>query len=149
MTLPQVSKALLAALAGALILAGGPSGSAVAASSCGQAVIGDWSADGVVDDTYPTRCYTEAVRELPEDARIYSTAESDILAALSRSVGHKGSTRLLQHAGTREGAATGLGSPVRGSSVEAGLIAALAALGAAALVPLRRARRRRSARRAA
>jgi hypothetical protein len=140
---------MLAALVGSLAVAGGLSGTAVAASSCGQAVIGDWSSDGVIDNTYPAGCYTAAVRELPEDARVYSTAQSDILAALSRSVGHKAPSRLLQRAGPPVGAAAAVMPATHSPPGEAGVIAALAAVGLAALVPLRRARARRAARREA
>jgi hypothetical protein len=101
-----------------------------------------------LDNTYPAGCYTEAVRELPEDARIYSTAESDILAALSRSVGHRPPSRLLQDARRQAGSLTGNVPPSHGSSLPAGVIAALVAAvlaALAALIPLRRRRGRRSA----
>jgi hypothetical protein len=69
--------ALAAALATLLVLAG----PAVAGSSCGRAVINDWS-DGRIDKTYPLRCYGEAIAMLPRDIRDYSSAEDDMRRAL-------------------------------------------------------------------
>jgi hypothetical protein len=112
-------------------------------------VIADWSADGVVDHTYSPGCYTKAVRELPEDARIYSTARSDILAALSRSVAHTVPSRRLQHAGPPVQTVTSLVPGGHEPFLSGGVIAALAAAAAAGLIPLRRAWARRSARRSA
>jgi hypothetical protein len=58
--------------------------------SCGQVVIQDWLADGVVDDAYAAACYSSALRQLPEDLRLYSSAGSDIMAARARSAtGHR------------------------------------------------------------
>jgi hypothetical protein len=61
------------------------SGSAAAAPNCGQQVIADWR-DGRLDGTYPVSCYRQALGELPEDVRVYSSAQSDITRALQTRV---------------------------------------------------------------
>jgi hypothetical protein len=85
----------MAALGAALAFAG----SAAAAPNCGERVLADWR-DGRIDYTYPVACYRQALAELPEDVRVYSSAQSDITRALqarvqaqaaqSKNVGHAG-----------------------------------------------------------
>jgi len=78
-----------ATLAGAAWLALAPAGgghartteSAPARSSCSQALIRDW-ADGRIDGTYPVACYRAALRSLPTDLQVYSSAPEDIAQAL-------------------------------------------------------------------
>jgi hypothetical protein len=55
------------------------------ASKCAQAVVDDWSRDGL-DHTYAAHCYREALAALPEDIRIYSSAPDDIGQALAARV---------------------------------------------------------------
>ncbi len=50
------------------------------ASTCWQRVIADWR-DGRVDGTYSASCLRDAIRNLPEDLRIYGSAEEDITRA--------------------------------------------------------------------
>ncbi len=52
-----------------------------AAAPCWQQVVSDWE-DGGIGSTYPVHCYREALARLPEDIRIYSSAEDDIRRAL-------------------------------------------------------------------
>ena len=52
-----------------------------AKSSCASALLNDWR-DGRIDGTYSVDCYRTALAQLPEDLRIYSSAESDIKRAL-------------------------------------------------------------------
>jgi hypothetical protein len=66
-------------------------------ASCAGRLLLDW-ADGRIDRTYPVACYRAALRSLPPDLRIYSSAPEDIAHALSR--------RIVQ--GAREGTAAGL-----------------------------------------
>jgi hypothetical protein len=75
----------LVVLVAALLATLGAAGSAQAASSCGTRVIDDWR-DGRVDGVYPVACYREALQGLPEDLRIYSSAQSDITRALQHRV---------------------------------------------------------------
>jgi hypothetical protein len=70
---------LCCALLAAIASAGTPS--ATAATSCGEAVILDWS-DGALDRVYSVACYRDALARLPEDLRAYSTAPEDIQRAL-------------------------------------------------------------------
>jgi len=62
------------------------SGTAGAAQSCGTRVLDDWR-DGRIDGTYPVACYRQALAHLPEDVRVYSTAQSDITRALQAQLG--------------------------------------------------------------
>ena len=56
-------------------------GTAGAAQSCGSRLLADWR-DGRIDGTYPVACYREALADLPEDVRVYSSAQADITRAL-------------------------------------------------------------------
>jgi len=67
----------LAALLSALVF----SGTGQAKPSCVAAVLNDWR-DGRIDGIYSVGCYQAALAQLPEDLRIYSSAESDIKRAL-------------------------------------------------------------------
>jgi len=62
--------------------------SAGAASRCAAAVITGWR-DGRINRSYPPNCYRAALRALPEDVRIYSSAEDDINRALLASLARK------------------------------------------------------------
>ena len=53
-----------------------------AAESCGQKVIDDWYADGVVNKVYALHCYRDALKLLPDDVQTYSSAPDDINRAL-------------------------------------------------------------------
>ncbi len=64
-----------------LLVAAPPAG---ASQACWQQVLSDWSGDNRVDGAYPAGCYRQAIRGLPNDLRAYSSAESDIGAALQR-----------------------------------------------------------------
>lgn len=70
---------LIPVLAGLLSLVS--TGSAGAGVACQEAVLRDWS-DGRIDRTYPVECYRATLRGLPEDLRVYSSAEDDINRAL-------------------------------------------------------------------
>jgi len=72
-------RALPAVAASVFVLAF--TGTAQAKPDCGWALLNDWR-DGRIDGTYPVGCYQAALTELPEDLRIYSSAESDIKRAL-------------------------------------------------------------------
>jgi hypothetical protein len=54
---------------------------ASARADCGTRLLRDWS-DGRIDGVYPVRCYRLALANMPEDVRIYSSAQSDIKRAL-------------------------------------------------------------------
>ena len=62
-----------------LVLGAAP---ASAAQPCWKRVVNDWYRHGDVRGTYPVHCYTEALRNLPEDSKIYSSAPDDIRRAM-------------------------------------------------------------------
>ena len=72
----------VAAIAASAVVAPAPAG----ASSCSNAVVADWRDNGRIDNTYPPECYRAAVDTLPEDVRVYSSAQSDITRALQARV---------------------------------------------------------------
>jgi hypothetical protein len=67
----------LAALLAALVF----TGAGQAKTGCVSRLLADWR-DGRIDGTYSVGCYRTALAHLPEDVRIYSSAESDITRAL-------------------------------------------------------------------
>jgi hypothetical protein len=67
----------LVALLAALVFCG----ASQAKPDCVSTLLNDWR-DGRIDGTYSVDCYRTALAQLPEDLRIYSSAESDIKRAL-------------------------------------------------------------------
>jgi hypothetical protein len=61
------------------------------AGTCTSRLLADWS-DGRIDGAYPIRCYRDALKSLPTDLRIYSSAPYDIAHALSRRIQDRAST---------------------------------------------------------
>jgi len=61
-------------------------GTAGAATTCASRLLDDWK-DGRIDQTYPVSCYRDALADLPEDVRVYSTAQNDITRALQARIG--------------------------------------------------------------
>jgi hypothetical protein len=55
---------------------------ASAATPCWKTLLTDWY-DGRIDNTYPLRCYTQALKHLPPDVQTYSSAHDDIERALA------------------------------------------------------------------
>lgn len=76
--MPMKAFAPIALLVSLALLAATP---AHATPPCGDAVVSDW-ADGHIDGRYAPRCYGDALDDLPEDVRAYSTATDDIAQAL-------------------------------------------------------------------
>jgi hypothetical protein len=54
-------------------------------TSCAQRLLHDW-ADGRIDGAYPLSCYRDALKALPTDLSIYSSAPDDIAQALSQRI---------------------------------------------------------------
>jgi hypothetical protein len=52
---------------------------------CAKRLLHDW-ADGRIDGTYPVSCYRNALKALPTDLSIYSSAPDDIRQALSQRI---------------------------------------------------------------
>ena len=69
----------MAAIAGVMALA--CTATAGAAQSCASRLMADWK-DGRIDKTYAVTCYRKALAKLPEDVRVYSSAQTDITRAL-------------------------------------------------------------------
>lgn len=92
---PAVIPVLLAFAAGVLLLA--LPGTAAAKTPCWKQVLNDWS-NGRTIGVYPLHCYRDAIRNLPEDLRDYSSAADDIQAALQTQIA-KRTSRTLQSAG--------------------------------------------------
>ncbi len=88
----------VAAIAATVVVAPSPA----AASGCANAVVADWRDNGRIDKTYPPQCYRAAVDALPEDVRVYSSAQNDITRALQSRV--------------EQSAASGVSSDSSGSS---------------------------------
>ena len=59
-----------------------------AAAPCWQRVLDDWR-DGRIDGQYAVHCYRDALSHLPEDLRVYGTAETDIQRALTRELAER------------------------------------------------------------
>ncbi len=55
---------------------------ASAEEACWQRLVTDWS-DGAISNLYPISCYRQALENMPEDVRLYSSASDDINRALS------------------------------------------------------------------
>jgi hypothetical protein len=71
------SALLLAGVVVALVFCG----TGQANTSCASKLLGDWR-DGRIDGTYSVGCYRTALAQLPEDLRIYSSAETDLKRGL-------------------------------------------------------------------
>jgi hypothetical protein len=78
---------------------------AAAATPCWQRLLDDYM-DGRIDATYPVACYDAALRHLPEDVRVYSSAEDDFHRALLAATARKPATRTT-------GAVKGVRTPVK------------------------------------
>jgi hypothetical protein len=88
----RAAVALAAAVLAALALT-----ATASAASCADQVVADWYDNGRVDGSYELHCYRDAIKELPEDIKAYSSAKDDINRALA--------------ARTREQANEGQGAP--------------------------------------
>jgi hypothetical protein len=82
--MPRGSRHLVA-LAVMVLAALAVCGSAQPMSGCAGRLLSDWR-DGRINQVYPVDCYRRALTSLPEDLRIYSSAESDITRALQNRV---------------------------------------------------------------
>ena len=144
---PISPRALGSTLAASLVCAlvyGSPA-LARASQPCAQQVLRDWSDDGMIGGSHDASCYRGALRALPEDVRLYSSATDDIRRALA----HRVSTRSValahrRHDGAGTVQASGGGGGFPGAPL--GLAAVLTGLGLLAglvfAVVLRRGRRR-------
>ena len=65
--------------------------SASAAAPCWKRLLNDWY-DGRIDKAYPVKCYREAIKNLPEDVEVYSSARDDLTRALLSAARGSGGT---------------------------------------------------------
>jgi hypothetical protein len=114
----------LVALVAAALAALAVCGSAAATPDCTSRLLNDWR-DGRFDHVYPVDCYREALSSLPEDLRIYSSAESDITRALQARVRTE---RLAKAAAPKASPAHHGVSPLLILAVTAGLVLAVGSL---------------------
>ena len=80
-----VLKHLLRATLLLALVAGAAPATAPAAAPCWKQLLNDWY-DGHIDKTYNAGCYREALKHLPTDVEVYSSARSDIQRALAAAV---------------------------------------------------------------
>ena len=101
---------------------------ASAQTNCATKLLRDWRdwSDGRIDGVYPVRCYRLALANMPEDVRVYSSAESDIERALQAKV-----SRTAVKAAAPESAAPASGKHEDGVSLwlVVGITAAVLAAG--------------------
>ena len=62
---------------------------ASAKEECWRTLVDDWS-DGAISNLYPINCYRQALANMPEDVRLYSSASDDINRALNGRVATRG-----------------------------------------------------------
>jgi hypothetical protein len=84
---------LVAAVLGVVALSVGAS-VAAAKSACARQILNEWADNRQISTTYPLHCYREAIAAVPEDLRVYTDIEQDILAARQQAA--RG-TRTLQN----------------------------------------------------
>jgi len=77
--------AVLAVAATSLSTARPAAAAAPKKPACWKVLLTDWY-DGRIDRTYPIPCYREALKHLPTDVDIYSSARQDIQRALASAV---------------------------------------------------------------
>ena len=99
-------------------------GAAGAAQTCASRLLADWK-DGRIDKAYAVPCYRQALAKLPEDVRIYSTAQTDITRALQARV----STPAAKS--TKAGHENGGVSPLLVVAITAGILVAAGSVAAA------------------
>jgi cobalamin biosynthesis Mg chelatase CobN len=84
---PRLSR-LLPALVAACAAAAVVSAPAPAATPCWKLLLNDWY-DGKIDHVYPIHCYHDAIKHLPTDIKVYSSAADDINRALRQALDAK------------------------------------------------------------
>jgi hypothetical protein len=89
---------LFAVLLTAVLLA---PGRATAATPCWKQIVNDWSVDGSINKTYTVSCYRDALKNLPEDVRDYTSLGDDIQSALQAAASSRAPARQLEGSGGR------------------------------------------------
>lgn len=77
-----------------------------AAVPCRDRIYNDWYQDGKIATSYPVACYRDALKNVPTDAKEYSSLADDIRSAMQGAIARaKGHTKVPAQIGTG-GAAT-------------------------------------------
>ena len=131
--------ALVASATLALLVLSAP---ASAADACWQRLVRDWSADASVDGRYPVACYREAIAKLPVDLLTYSSAPTDLEAALQARIleAQPPPAAAARADSTKDSSWTGRGLTLPLVVVVLGVIGLVGALAGAGFVLRRRAR---------
>jgi hypothetical protein len=58
---------------------------ASAATPCWKLLLNDWY-DGTISNVYPIHCYHDAIKHLPTDIKVYSSAADDINRAMRQAI---------------------------------------------------------------
>jgi len=116
---------LLFAMAAVGLMALAATGTAGAAQSCPTRLLDDWR-DGRIDGVYSIACYRQALAHLPEDVRVYSTAQADITRALQARLG----TVAASSSPKRSGGGSGV-SPLLVVAITAAILVAAGSVAAA------------------
>jgi hypothetical protein len=74
----------LALLLAAFALLSASQASAAKTTPCWKKVVQDWYDDSRIDGVYEQHCYRNALNNVGEDVKVYSSFEEDIKAALQR-----------------------------------------------------------------
>jgi hypothetical protein len=69
-----------------LLAAFGVPSAAHAAVPCRDRIYNDWYADGKIKTDYPIACYRSALKNIPQDAQIYSNLSQDIQRAMQAAI---------------------------------------------------------------
>jgi hypothetical protein len=82
LTVPSFIRVLLVVLAATVaVVHAQPAAAKKSKPACWKTLLNDWY-DGRIDNTYPAKCYSQALKHLPQDVSTYSSARDDILRAL-------------------------------------------------------------------
>jgi hypothetical protein len=82
--LTAVSVLVAAVLGMAALSVGAPV--AAAKTACWRQILNEWVDNRQISSDYPLSCYREAIAHVPEDLRVYTDIEQDILAARQQAV---------------------------------------------------------------
>lgn len=93
----RVKRVLLVILA---VAASAPA-TAGAAVPCRDRIYNDWYQDGKIATSYPVACYRDALKNVPTDAKEYSSLADDIRSAMQGALARqKGQTKVPAQIGT-------------------------------------------------
>jgi hypothetical protein len=79
---------VLVAVCAALTVSAAP---APAATPCWKLLLNDWY-DGSISNVYPIHCYRDAIKHLPTDIKVYSSAADDINRAMRQAIANQKSS---------------------------------------------------------